>query len=76
MVSKINIALIAAVAAVGIATPALADGAPAAPQYSQQSHQTAVRGRALYNSAVPSNDSNNWANDSEWSTSGRQSSGR
>ena len=101
MVSKINIALIAAVAAVGIATPALADGVPVVPQYSlpseapdfgaaphavvaTRSHQAAVRGRALYDSAtVPSNSgsgyqdesNNNWANDAEWSTSGRQSSG-
>jgi hypothetical protein len=101
MVSKIKIALIAAVAAAGIATPALADGFPVIPQYSlpseapgfgatprtvtgSHSHQTVVRSHALYDSApVPSNDSsnyanesyNNWANDAEWSTTGRQNSG-
>jgi|HubBroStandDraft_5_1064220.scaffolds.fasta_scaffold37340_2 hypothetical protein len=101
MISKTKIALIAAIAAVGIATPALADGFPVIPQYSlpseapgfgvapravtgPRSHQTVVRSRALYDSAtVPSNDSSsygnqsysNWANDAEWSTTGRQNSG-
>jgi hypothetical protein len=92
MVSRIKIALIAAIAAASIATPALADGFPVIPQYSlpseapdfgatpapQSGRTVVVHGRALYNSAVvPSYDNqssnyNNWANDSEWSTTGRQ----
>jgi hypothetical protein len=97
MITKTKIALIAAVAAIGIATPALADGVPVIPQYSlpsevptlvvdqsQQSHRAVAHSRALYDSATaPSNDSasygdtnyNNWANDAEWSTTGRQNAG-
>jgi hypothetical protein len=97
MVSKTKIALIAAIAAVGIATPALADGVPVIPQYSlpsespdfgaapaPQSRQTVVHGRRLYDSAAArsydnqsyqNSNYNNWANDSEWSTTGRQNSG-
>jgi hypothetical protein len=97
MISKTKIALIAAIAAVGIATPALADGVPVIPQYSLPSEapgfgaapalqrgKAVVHGRALYNSAVvptygnqnyQSSNYNNWASDSEWSTTGRQNSG-
>ena len=67
MISKSKIALIAAIAAVGIATPALAAGAQ---------HQTAARGHTLYDSATTPNSNSNWANDAAWSTAGRQSSGR
>jgi hypothetical protein len=96
MVSKIKIALIAAIAAVGIATPALADGFPVIPQYSPPSEapdfgvapaphsgRAVVHGRTLYDSTVvPSYGGRNdqsqhddWATDSEWSTTGRQNSG-
>jgi hypothetical protein len=84
MVSKTKIAIIAAIAVVGIASPAFADGGFPAPQYSlpseapdfgatpsPQSRQTVVHGRALYNSAVvPTNNAtdDNWAHDAEWST--------
>jgi hypothetical protein len=82
MVSKIKIALIAAIAAVGIATPALADDFLVIPQYSlpseapnygaapsAQGRQTVVHGRALYDSAVaPTNNATgNWAFDAEHS---------
>jgi hypothetical protein len=65
MVSKTKIVLMAAVAAIGIATPALAEGVLVIPQYTlpseapgfgeapaPQGHRTAVHGRTLYNSAV------------------------
>jgi hypothetical protein len=71
MVSKTKIALIAAIAAFGIATPALAEGFLVIPQYSLpseapnygaaprvQDHQAVVGSRALYDSAAP-----NWAYD-------------
>ena len=79
MISKFKIALVAAAAAVGIATPALADGFPIIPKY-----QTVAHGRALYGSATAPNrngrsyvnESENWASDAEWSTTGRQNIGR
>ena len=89
MVSKTKIALIAAIAAVGMATPALADGVSGSPNFgaapAAQGRQSVVHGRKLYNSAtVPNYDAqgyqssnyNDWANDAEWSTTGRQNSGR
>jgi hypothetical protein len=88
MVSERKIALIAAIAAVGMATPALADGASGSQNFgaapAAQSRQSVVHARKLYNSAtVPNYDAqsyqssnyNDWANDAEWSTTGRQNSG-
>jgi hypothetical protein len=88
MVSKTKIAFIAAIAAVGMATPALADGVSGSSNFgaapAAQSRQTVVHGRKLYDSAkVPNYDAqsyqssnyNDWANDAEWSTTGRQNSG-
>jgi len=82
MVSKAKIALIAAIAAVGMATPALADGVLGSPNSgAAQSRQTVVHARKLYDSATAPNydaqSSNNsdWANDAQWSTTGRQNSG-
>jgi hypothetical protein len=82
MVSKIKIALIAGIAAAGIATPAFAQSAgPTVYQYSlpseapgygavSQNRPTVARDRALYDSAnAPGVD--NWG-----STTGRQGTGR
>jgi hypothetical protein len=86
MVSKTKIALIVAIAAIGIASPALADDFLPIPQYSlpseapnygaapsEQGRQTVVHGRALYDSAAAptSNGTDNWANDAEWSSTSR-----
>jgi len=84
MITKSKFVVIAALAFAGLATPALAEGVPAIPQYSlpseapgfgaapnPQSRMTVVHGRALYNSAVvPTNNAtdDNWALDAEWST--------
>jgi hypothetical protein len=82
MVSKTKIALIAAIAAFGIATPALAEGFLVIPQYSLPSEaanygvapiangrQAVVHGRTLYNSAASPayNVNGNWANDAQGS---------
>ena len=71
MISKSKIAIFAAIAAVGIATPALADGSHIIAQ-----HQAVAHGRTLYDSATAPNSNGNWASDAEWSTAGRQGSGR
>jgi hypothetical protein len=86
MVSKTKIALIAAIAAIGIASPALADDFLPIPQYSlpsealnygaapsEQGRQTVVHGRALYDSAVAptSNATDNWAYDAQQSSTSR-----
>jgi hypothetical protein len=86
MVSKTKIALIAAIAAIGMATPALADGVGGSPNFgatpAAQSRQTVVHGRKLYDSATAPNydaqssNYSDWANDAQWSTTGRQNSGR
>ena len=77
MVSKTKIALIAAIAAVGMTAPALADGVFGSSNFgaapAQQSRQTVVHGRGLYDSAAAPN--YDWANSAEWSTAGRQNSG-
>ena len=71
MVRKTKFALIAAVAVIGIATPALADGFHVIAH-----HKTVAHGRTLYDSATAPNSNGNWASDAEWSTAGRQNSGR
>jgi hypothetical protein len=85
MITKTTLALVAAVALAGIASPALAQGVPVIPQFSlpseapgygaapaQQNRGTAVRSRTLYNSTVTPND--NWANDSAGSAAARGNS--
>jgi hypothetical protein len=75
MVSKTKIAFIAAIAAIGIATPALAQDPiiPRSPSdfitSATPSSQVVVHDRALYNSAaVPSNNvTDNWAYDAQHS---------
>jgi hypothetical protein len=84
MVTMSKLALIAAVAAVGIASPAFAqDAAPGVayqlpsemPGFGAQTApgngQVAVHRGRLYNSVVVPND--NWAYDSEWSGANRAS---
>lgn len=87
MVSKTKIALIAAIAAVGMAAPALADGVSGSSNFgaapAAQSRPSVVHGRKLYNSATVANydaqsyqssNYNDWATAAEWSTTGRQNS--
>jgi hypothetical protein len=78
MINHTKIAMLAAVVAMGIVTPALAAGVRVIPQYSPgfgntAVHQGSVRNRPLYDSAVTPNAG--WAYDPAWSTTGRQNSG-
>jgi hypothetical protein len=75
VVRKTKFAFITAVATVGIATPALADGFPIIAQ-----HQTVTNSRTLWDSAAtPSSNGSrygnesygNWTGNAEWSTTRR-----
>jgi hypothetical protein len=79
MTNAVKIALIAATAAAGIATPALAQGSYSFPTYAYTHPNTGSveqlpAPRRLYNSAVIPNSPS--AVDSEWSTTGRGNVGR
>jgi len=71
MVSKSTLALLAAVAAFGIASPAFAQDAYNGPQYDAPHGRVIVRGGQLYDSTVAPND---WNFDAEGSAAARGNS--
>jgi hypothetical protein len=85
MTNKTKLILAAGLMAIGLASPALADGVPVIPQFSLPSEapgfgnpvapqrQTVVRNRALYNSTVAPNAG---AYQSEWPEFGGGNTGR
>ena len=79
MIGKLKIGLIAAIAAAGVATPALAQGSFAFPTYAYLHPETGTVQRlsaphGLYDSTAEPNAPS--AFQSEWSTTGRDNVGR
>jgi hypothetical protein len=71
MVSRSSLALLAAVAALGAASPAAAQNAYNAPQHHSQRGRVIVHRGPLYNSTVTPN---NWISDSDGSAAARGNS--